>query len=91
MLLVFLLDPKILVLDEATSSIDLQSESLIRDATERIMENKTTIIISHRLSSITSVDRMVLMDNGKIIVSGKHDELYNFNKQYTDLYQGSLS
>ncbi len=88
---VFLLDPKILVLDEATSSIDLQSESLIRDATEKIMENKTTIIISHRLSSITSVDKMVLMDNGKIIVSGKHDELYNFNKQYTDLYEGSLS
>lgn len=88
---VFLLNPKILLLDEATSSVDLQSESLIKKATEDVMRNKTSIIISHRLSSLTNVDRIVLLENGRVVVTGSHDELYNFNKQYTQLYEGSLS
>ncbi len=88
---VFLLNPKILLLDEATSSVDLQSESLIKKATAEIMKNKTSIIISHRLTSLTNVDRIVLIDNGKVVVVGSHDELYSFNRQYTELYEGSLS
>jgi ATP-binding cassette subfamily B protein len=65
----------ILVLDEATSSLDSESESLIQDALKTLMKGKTTIVIAHRLSTIREMDRIVVIEGGKIIEQGKHDEL----------------
>ncbi len=65
----------ILVLDEATSSLDSHSENLIQDALEKLMRNKTTIVIAHRLSTIRKMDRIIVIDQGKIIEEGTHDEL----------------
>ena len=68
-------DPSILVLDEATSSLDAESESLVQDALNKLMENRTTIIIAHRLSTIQHVDEICVLDQGEIIEQGTHNEL----------------
>ena len=65
----------ILVLDEATSSLDSHSESLIQDALDKLMKGKTTIVIAHRLSTIRKMDRIIVLEKGKIIEEGSHDEL----------------
>lgn len=67
----------ILVLDEATSALDSESELLIQDALENLIKNKTTIVIAHRLSTVRAMDRIIVIDGGKIIEDGKHDELIN--------------
>ncbi len=68
-------DPSILILDEATSSLDVQSESLVQEALEKLMQNRTTIVIAHRLSTIRKVDRILVLKDGQIAESGSHDEL----------------
>ncbi len=68
-------DAPILVLDEATSSLDSESEMLIQDALKKLMQSRTTIVIAHRLSTIMQMDRIVVVENGKIIEEGKHEEL----------------
>ena len=76
----------ILVLDEATSSIDTETEELIQLATERLTDNRTSIVIAHRLSTIQKADKIIVLDHGQIVEQGDHDELLNKNGQYKRLY-----
>lgn len=86
----YLSDPKILILDEATSSIDVESEKLIQRATEKITKNRTSIIIAHRLSTIVNADKIIVMDQGKIVEEGRHEELLSQNGYYSTLYKSQL-
>lgn len=81
----FVFNPHILILDEATSSIDTETEILIQKAIETITSGRTSIIIAHRLSTVKHVDRIVVMDHGKIIEEGSHAELMALNGQYKKL------
>jgi len=79
-------NPKILVLDEATSALDNRSESLIQEAMDRLMANRTTIIIAHRLSTVRNADKIIVLDKGRVAESGRHDELLENRSLYYDLY-----
>ncbi len=80
-------NPKILILDEATSSIDTETEMLIRDALEKLMANRTSIIIAHRLSTIQNADRILVLHHGRIRETGTHQELLRMKGIYWKLYQ----
>ncbi|MBK6795066.1 MAG: ABC transporter ATP-binding protein [Anaerolineales bacterium] len=84
---VILKDPRILVLDEATSSLDSESEALIQDALKRVMAGRTSIVIAHRLSTILAADMILVMDKGKIVERGTHDELLTTGGMYSQLYE----
>lgn len=84
---VILKDPRILVLDEATSSLDSQSEALIQEALKRVQQGRTSIVIAHRLSTILAADRILVMDRGRIVESGTHAELLAAAGLYADLYE----
>ncbi len=79
-------DAPILVLDEATSALDSESEKLIQDALEKLMKGRTSIVIAHRLSTIAKLDRIIVLDNGKIIESGAHNELIEQKGTYAKLW-----
>lgn len=83
---VFLKNPRILILDEATSALDLQSEHLVQESIERLAKNRTTIIVAHRLSTITDADLIVVIDRGRVVEQGTHAELMAKNGLYAELY-----
>ncbi|HMD88345.1 MAG TPA: ABC transporter ATP-binding protein [Anaerolineaceae bacterium] len=84
---VILKDPRILVLDEATSSLDSESEALIQEALKRVMAGRTSIVIAHRLSTILAADNILVMDRGKILEHGTHNQLLDQNGLYAHLYE----
>jgi ATP-binding cassette subfamily B protein len=84
---VILKDPRILVLDEATSSLDSESEALIQDALKRVMAGRTSIVIAHRLSTILAADQILVMDRGQIVEKGTHNELLALGGLYSQLYE----
>jgi len=80
-------DPKILVLDEATSSLDNRSEALIQEAIETLMQNRTTFIVAHRLSTIHQADQIIVLDKGRVVEIGQHADLMNNKNLYYNLYK----
>lgn len=84
---VFLKNPPILVLDEATSALDLESESLIQDSLERLAHNRTTVIVAHRLSTITHANQIFVIDHGELKEQGTHEQLMDAKGIYYSLYQ----
>ena len=81
-----LADPKILILDEATSSVDTRTEKKIQDAMVKLMKNRTSLIIAHRLSTIRDADKIVVMDAGRVVEMGNHEELLEKKGKYYELY-----
>ncbi|MFC2044564.1 ABC transporter ATP-binding protein, partial [Chloroflexota bacterium] len=88
---VILKDPRILVLDEATSSLDSESEALIQEAMKRVMAGRTSIVIAHRLSTILNADLILVMDHGRIVERGAHTELMAMRGLYARLYETQFS
>jgi subfamily B ATP-binding cassette protein MsbA len=80
-------NPPILILDEATSSLDTESEQLVQQAIEQLMKDRTVLVIAHRLSTVRNADKIIVMEKGRIIEKGKHSELYQKDGTYRRLYK----
>ena len=83
-------DPRMIILDEATSSVDPLTEKLIKDATNAMMKGKTSFVIAHRLSTIIDADKIIVMDDGGIVETGRHEELLNKNGIYKELFDSQF-
>jgi ATP-binding cassette subfamily B protein len=83
----FLAQPRVLVLDEATSNLDLQSETKVEDALDALLEGRTAILIAHRLSTAMKADRIVVVDGGQVVEMGPHDELVAADGAYAAMYR----
>ena len=81
-----LADPKIIILDEATSNLDTESEALIQKSLATLVKDRTTIVIAHRLSTIKNADQILVVENGEIVERGTHDSLIILEGRYYDLY-----
>ena len=86
-----LADPRILILDEATSSVDAEAEFLIQQALERVLKNRTSLVIAHRLSTVRDADKIIVLDQGRIVETGKHEELLQRDGLYSQLYQRQMT
>ncbi|WP_448283337.1 ATP-binding cassette domain-containing protein [Phormidesmis priestleyi] len=86
-----LLNPRILILDEATSALDSESESLVQEALERIMQGRTVFIIAHRLATVRRVDRILVVEKGRVVESGTHGELIAEGGRYAGFYAQQFS
>lgn len=84
-------NPRLIILDEATSSIDTESEKLVQDAIKNILKDRTSFIVAHRLSTITSCDKILVLKNGKVIEIGKHEDLLNKKGYYYQLYTNQFA
>jgi len=87
---VLLKDPRILILDEATSSLDSTAEALIQAALEPLMEHRTSLVIAHRLSTVLRADKIFVVDDGRIVESGTHAELLRRGGLYAELYRAQF-
>ena len=84
----YVVNPQILILDEATSSVDSHSEKMIQDATDKITKDRTSIIIAHRLTTVKKADKIIVLDKGNIVEIGTHNELLQIeNGYYRNLYE----
>ena len=79
-------DPRILILDDATSSVDMETEAAIREALGRLMEGRTTFIIAHRIQSVVNADQILVLEGGKVVQQGTHEELVEQPGFYRDIY-----
>ena len=86
----YIRNPKILILDEATSNIDTETEKIIQKGIEKLKENRTTFIIAHRLSTIKDVDKIIVLNKGKIIERGNHESLLAQDGLYKNMYDEQM-
>ena len=87
----FLANPGVLILDEATSSVDTRTEVLIQEAMARLRRGRTSFVIAHRLSTIRNADTIVIMDNGRIVEQGSHHDLLHRHGFYCELYNSQFT
>jgi ATP-binding cassette subfamily B protein len=87
----FVADPEILILDEATSSVDSRTEMIVQKAMKKLMEGRTSFVIAHRLSTVYDADRIIVMENGDIVETGTHQELIAQNGTYADIYDSQFA
>ena len=85
----FLKDPVILLLDEATSALDKESEKMVQESIDILQKGRTSVAVAHRLTTIQDSDVIIVMENGKLVEKGKHDELMKLGKKYAHLYKYS--
>jgi ABC-type multidrug transport system fused ATPase/permease subunit len=78
-------DPRILILDEATSNLDSRAENIIQEALAELMHGRTTLVIAHRLSTVIDCDQVIVLDDGQLVQQGTHDELIQIDGAYRDL------
>ena len=88
---ILLRNPSILILDEATANIDTETEILIQNALKVLAEGRTTFVVAHRLSTIRNADNIFVLDDGRVVESGTHDELYNLNGKYRAMYEAQYN
>ena len=85
-----LLQPRILILDDSTSSVDLQTEQRIQQALDRLMEQRTSLVIAQRISTVRNADRILVLDNGNLVASGTHETLMESNEHYVEIFSSQL-